>query len=31
MFVIKNLDTGLEMRVDDFDRLASIAAPPQAR
>lgn len=25
MFVIKNLDTGLEMRIDDFDRLANIA------
>ncbi|KAF8061942.1 SPAC3H5.08c [Scenedesmus sp. PABB004] len=24
-FVIKNLDTGLEMRIDDFDRLANIA------
>lgn len=28
MFVIKNLDTGLEMRIDDFDRLAHIAADP---
>jgi hypothetical protein len=28
--IIKNLDTGLEMRIDDFDRLAHIAAdePP---
>jgi hypothetical protein len=25
MFVIKNLDTGLEMRIDDFDKLANIA------
>jgi hypothetical protein len=25
-FVIKNLDTGLEMNIDDFDRLAHIAA-----
>lgn len=28
MFVIKNLDTGLEMRIDDFDRLAHIATDP---
>lgn len=28
MFVIKNLDTGLEMRIDDFDRIAHIATDP---
>lgn len=28
MFVIKNLDTGTQMRIDDFDRLAHIATDP---
>lgn len=28
MFVIKNLDTGTQMRIDDFDRLTHIAADP---
>lgn len=27
-FVIKNLDTGTQMRIDDFDRLAHIATDP---
>ena len=25
MFVIKNLDTGLQMRIDDFDKIANLA------
>jgi hypothetical protein len=28
MFVIKNLDTGTHMRIDEFDRIAHIAADP---
>lgn len=30
-FFIKNLDTGSEMRIDDFERLASIASNATVR